>query len=64
LPFVVQSVAALGLLLAALFRKPLVMQVVSASLVCGSSFLPASGKYVGSDPDPTIRSSLARDHGY
>jgi hypothetical protein len=23
-----------------------------------------SGKYVGSDPDPTIRSSLARDHGY
>lgn len=23
-----------------------------------------SGKYLGSDPDPTIRSSLARDHGY
>ena len=23
-----------------------------------------SGKYVGSDPDPTIRSSLARDNGY
>ena len=23
-----------------------------------------SGKYIGSDPDPTIRSQLARDHGY
>jgi hypothetical protein len=23
-----------------------------------------SGKYLGSDPDPTIRASLARDHGY
>jgi hypothetical protein len=23
-----------------------------------------NGKYVGSDPDPTIRSTLARDVGY